>query len=102
MLFGLVPISKPFSPVVAGERVRAKSRVQAANTRARLYIVLMVLVLGGTALIVRAIDLQIVRKNFYQEQGDARFLRDMPVPSASTPTRCANACTSASTRNSSI
>ena len=80
MLFGLVPVSKPLPPVVAGERVRAKARTQAVNTRARLYVVLMVLVLGGTALIVRSIDLQIVRKTFYQEQGDARFLRDMPVP----------------------
>ena len=50
------------------------------NTRARLYVVLMVLALGSTALIVRAVDLQVVRKDFYQEQGDARFLREMPIP----------------------
>jgi cell division protein FtsI (penicillin-binding protein 3) len=80
MLFGLLPVSKPLPPATASERVRAKPRLLAVNTRARLYVVLMVLVLGGTALIVRAIDLQIVRKDFYQEQGDARFLRDMPVP----------------------
>ncbi len=40
----------------------------------------MVLALGSTALIVRAVDLQVVRKDFYQEQGDARFLREMPIP----------------------
>jgi cell division protein FtsI (penicillin-binding protein 3) len=55
-------------------------RPQPVNTKARLYVVLMVLALGSTALIVRAVDLQVVRKDFYQEQGDARFLRDMPVP----------------------
>ena len=38
------------------------------------------LALGSTALIVRAVDLQVVRKDFYQEQGDARFLREMPIP----------------------
>src|ERR1700712_2284920 len=50
------------------------------NTRGRLYVVLMVLALGSTALVVRAVDLQVVRKDFYQEQGDARFLREMPIP----------------------
>jgi cell division protein FtsI (penicillin-binding protein 3) len=59
-------------------QVRAKPRP--TNTRARLYVVLMVLALGSTALIVRAVDLQVVRKDFYQEQGDARFLREMPIP----------------------
>ncbi|HEX3895925.1 MAG TPA: penicillin-binding protein 2 [Rudaea sp.] len=57
---------------------RAKPRP--TNTRARLYVVLMMLALGSTALIVRAVDLQVVRKDFYQEQGDARFLREMPIP----------------------
>ncbi len=28
---------------------------------------------------VRAFDLQVVRKQFYQDQGDARFLREMPI-----------------------
>jgi len=59
---------------------RAKPRVHRANTRARLYLVLMILALASTALIVRALDLQVVRKDFYQEQGDARFLREMPIP----------------------
>jgi cell division protein FtsI (penicillin-binding protein 3) len=57
---------------------RAKPRP--TNTRVRLYVVMMMLALGSTALIVRAVDLQVVRKDFYQEQGDARFLREMPIP----------------------
>jgi Cell division protein FtsI/penicillin-binding protein 2 len=80
MLFGLLPSSRLPSIGTGAERARVKPRAQAINTRARLYIVLMLLALGSTALIVRAIDLQIVRKDFYQEQGDARFLRDMAVP----------------------
>ena len=43
----------------ATSQLRAKPRP--VNTRARLYVVLMVLVLGSTALIVRAVDLQVVR-----------------------------------------
>jgi cell division protein FtsI (penicillin-binding protein 3) len=62
----------------APTQMRAKARP--VNTRARLYVVLMVLALGSTALVVRAVDLQVVRKDFYQEQGDARFLREMPIP----------------------
>jgi len=55
-------------------------RVKPANIRARLYIVAMVLALSSSALIVRAVDLQVVRKDFYQEQGDQRYLRDIPIP----------------------
>jgi cell division protein FtsI (penicillin-binding protein 3) len=54
-------------------------RVKPANVRARLYGVVMVLALTSSALIVRAVDLQVVRKDFYQEQGDQRFLRDIPI-----------------------
>jgi cell division protein FtsI (penicillin-binding protein 3) len=55
-------------------------RVKPANIRARLYGVAMVLALSSSALIVRAVDLQVVRKDFYQEQGDQRYLRDIPIP----------------------
>jgi len=55
-------------------------RVKPANTRMRLYGLAMVLALSSSALIVRAVDLQVVRKDFYQEQGDQRFLRDIPIP----------------------
>jgi len=55
-------------------------RAKPANVRARLYVVAMVLALSSSALIVRAVDLQVVRKDFYQEQGDQRYLRDIPIP----------------------
>src|SRR5689334_6415840 len=55
-------------------------RVKPANIRARLYVVAMVLALASSALVVRAVDLQVVRKDFYQEQGDARYLRDIDIP----------------------
>ena len=61
-------------------RMKSRPRPHPVNTRARLYVVLMVLALGSTALIVRAVDLQVVRKDFYQEQGEERFLREMPIP----------------------
>ena len=50
------------------------------NTKARLYLVLMLMALGSTALVVRAVDLQILRKDFYQDQGDQRFVRDKSIP----------------------
>jgi cell division protein FtsI (penicillin-binding protein 3) len=66
-------------PFASAPRPTMKKRHQPPiNVAARLYIVLMILVLGSSALIVRAVDVQVVRKDFYQEQGDARFLRDMP------------------------
>jgi cell division protein FtsI (penicillin-binding protein 3) len=55
-------------------------RVKPANIRARLYVVVMMLALTSSALVVRAVDLQVVRKDFYQEQGDQRYLRDIPIP----------------------
>ncbi|MEP6941233.1 MAG: penicillin-binding protein 2, partial [Rudaea sp.] len=39
----------------------------------------MLLALGSAALVVRAVDLQWVRKDFYQDQGDQRYLRDLPI-----------------------
>ncbi|NMW24730.1 penicillin-binding protein 2, partial [Rhodanobacter denitrificans] len=36
--------------------------------------------LASIGLVARAFDLQVVRKQFYQRQGDARFLREMPIP----------------------
>ena len=54
-------------------------RVKPASLRTRLQVVLVVLGLASSALVVRAVDLQVVRKDFYQEQGDARYLRDIPI-----------------------
>jgi cell division protein FtsI (penicillin-binding protein 3) len=60
-------------------RTRPTPKPAPVNLRARLYVVLSVLALASTALMVRAVDLQVVRKDFYQEQGDARYLRDIPI-----------------------
>ena len=56
------------------------ARVRPANLRSRLYLVLLTLGLASSALVVRAVDLQVVRKDFYQDQGDARYLRDIEIP----------------------
>ena len=72
-------LNKAPSTAPRADGARARPRPRPVNTRARLYTVLMVLALGSTALIVRAVDLQVVHKNFYQQQGDARFLREVPI-----------------------
>ena len=56
-----------------------RTRARPVNTRARLYAVLGLLALGATSLIVRAVDLQLLDEEFYQQQGDARFLREIPI-----------------------
>ncbi|NID04328.1 penicillin-binding protein 2 [Luteibacter jiangsuensis] len=42
-------------------------------------VVVALLCVAASGLVVRAFDLQVVRKQFYQDQGDARFLREMPI-----------------------
>ncbi len=59
-----------------------RARNQPINTRVRLYVVMSVLALGATSLIVRAVDLQLLHNEFYQQQGDARFLREIPIPTS--------------------
>jgi cell division protein FtsI (penicillin-binding protein 3) len=49
------------------------------DTRTRLKLLGVVLGLATTSLVVRAVDLQFVDKAFYQQQGDARFLRELPI-----------------------
>ncbi len=44
-----------------------------------MVVVVSVLMLASLGLVARAFDLQVVRKQFYQEQGDARFLREVPI-----------------------
>ena len=55
-------------------------RFKPPHPRTRLSVVVVMLVLASSALVVRAVDLQVVRKDFYQQQGDARYLRDIPIP----------------------
>ncbi len=45
-----------------------------------MVVVVVLLGLVSIGLVARAFDLQVVRKQFYQRQGDARFLREVPIP----------------------
>src|SRR5690606_27652515 len=56
------------------------TRVKPFRLRSRLTGVAAMLALASSALVVRAVDLQVVRKDFYQGQGDARYLRDIEIP----------------------
>lgn len=55
-------------------------RVHPVNLRARIYTIVAVLGFSTAALVVRAVDLQVVRSDFYQGEGDSRYLRDIPIP----------------------
>ena len=47
---------------------------------ARLYAFLLVFLLCSVALVARAVNLQIVDTEFLQDQGEARFLREVEIP----------------------
>ncbi len=68
----------------AGARVKpgAPSAIKTptVRTRLRLHALAMLLALGGSALVARAVDLQVLRKDFYQDQGDQRFVRERTIP----------------------
>lgn len=57
-----------------------KPRTRAPNYRLRLYVVVMVLVLAATGLVGKAVAVQILGKDFYRKQGDARYLREISMP----------------------
>lgn len=50
------------------------------SARKRMVLVGSLLGLVSLGLVARAFDLQVIRKQFYQKQGDARFLREVPIP----------------------
>ena len=58
----------------------ARRHAAGPSARKRMVVVVCLLTLAGAGLVARAFDLQVVRKQFYQRQGDARFLREMPIP----------------------
>ena len=58
----------------------ARRHATGPSARKRMIVVVGLLGLAATGLVARAFDLQVVRKQFYQAQGDARFLREMPIP----------------------
>lgn len=50
------------------------------NLRGRLLLVAGTLGLCSLALLARAVDLQLIDNDFYQRQGDERFLREISIP----------------------
>ncbi len=54
-------------------------RGRGPSTRARLYLVLVLLGLASLGLVAQAVYLQVIHKGFYQAQGNARFLRKVPI-----------------------
>ncbi|KRE88794.1 cell division protein [Frateuria sp. Soil773] len=63
----------------AASSASGRRRGAGPSTRRRMVVVVGVLSLASLGLVARAFDLQVVRKQFYQDQGDARFLRVMPI-----------------------
>ena len=57
---------------------RSRTRTQ-FNLRSRLVMVCGTLGLCSVALLARALDLQVIDHAFYQQQGDARFVREIPI-----------------------
>ena len=57
----------------------SRRRNAGPSPRRRMVAVVAVLSLASLGLVARAFDLQVVRKEFYQSQGDARFLREVPI-----------------------
>jgi cell division protein FtsI (penicillin-binding protein 3) len=55
-------------------------RRQRPDTRKRLVLVVGVLAAASLGLLARGGDLLVVHQAFLQKQGDARFLRDVPIP----------------------
>ncbi len=60
----------------APARPRGRSQF---NLRGRLLLVGGTLALCSVALLARALELQVIDKAFYQQQGAARFLREIPI-----------------------
>ncbi|MFN7137166.1 MAG: peptidoglycan D,D-transpeptidase FtsI family protein, partial [Thermomonas sp.] len=61
----------------SGER-RERARLQ-LDLRKRLLLVCVLLGAGSMALLARAFNLQVVDQAFYRKQGDARFVREIPI-----------------------
>lgn len=65
----------------AAGRARTQQRA-GLDLRKRLIIVASALGLGSIALVVRAFDVQVVNSEFYLQQGQARSLREIPIPTS--------------------
>ncbi len=62
-----------------GPALRGRARF---DLRGRLMLVTGALGVCALALVARAVDVQLVRSEFYQQQGDERFLRDVEIPTS--------------------
>ncbi|HET7611046.1 MAG TPA: penicillin-binding protein 2 [Rhodanobacteraceae bacterium] len=62
------------------ETISRPQRRRRPDPRKRLALVVGVLALASIGLIARAVDLQVVHQAFLQQQGDARFLREVEIP----------------------
>ncbi len=61
--------------------IRNRNRAR-FSLRGRLLLVTAVLALCSLSLVGRAAYVQLVNNDFYQREGDARFLRDIPIPTS--------------------
>ena len=61
---------------------KPRSRNTQFNLRNRLILVGGALGLCSLALLGRALDLQVIHNDFYRQQGDARSLREIPIPTS--------------------
>lgn len=66
----------------AAGAARARHPRGGLDLRKRLLIVAGALGLGSLALVVRAFDVQVVNSDFYLQQGQARSLREIPIPTS--------------------
>ncbi len=60
--------------------LQVPGRMPGPSARRRLWLVAVLMGLALLGLMAQAVDLQVVHKRFYQEQGNARFLREVPIP----------------------
>ena len=68
------------NPRRPSESALQPARRRRPNARMRLALVAVVLAGAAIGLIARAVDLQVVHQAFLQQQGDARFLREVEIP----------------------
>jgi len=59
-----------------------KPRRTGPALRTRLYVLGCALAAGSVLLVAKAAEMQLLRSDFYQQQGDARFLREIPIPTS--------------------
>ncbi|MBB6185408.1 peptidoglycan D,D-transpeptidase FtsI family protein [Oleiagrimonas soli] len=64
----------------AKPELQLPERAPGPSARRRMTLVVVLLSLAALGLLAQAVKLQVVDKSFYQAQGNARFLREVPIP----------------------